>query len=390
MKNGGTATAIRDLGTLFNVGATGALSDGELLGRFVDRREGAIFEAIIGRHGPMVWGVCRRVLRDHHDAEDAFQATFLVLARKAASVMPREKLGNWLYGVAYRTAMKARAMKAKRRVRENQVPDIPEPEAGSQEDRDGLSEWLDWELTHLPEKFRTPIILCELEGMSHKETAGHLGCPVGTVSSRLSRARAMLAKGLARRGVSLSAGGLAAMLARESAAAGMPAGLIDLTARAASLFAAGGVTAGAVPAGVAALTGEVLKAMLLSKIRLVAALLAGLAIVAGGAGLVCRAQTTGPGSRGEVRGGPSDEQKAQAKGAAKAKANASTRTPRVASASPDDGEVDIDPATRELRVTFDQDMGRGMSVASSDGGPTDPQDPSARAQWSARGRSWCR
>ena len=107
--------AVRDLQTLFEVGSLGGLSDGQLLDRFVERREEAVFEAIVRRHGPMVWGVCRRVLRDHHDAEDAFQATFLVLARKAASVMTREKLGNWLYGVAYQTAMKARAMRAKRR-----------------------------------------------------------------------------------------------------------------------------------------------------------------------------------------------------------------------------------------------------------------------------------
>ncbi len=106
---------IRDLQTLFDVGVLGRRTDRELLTRFLERREAAVFEAIVQRHGPMVWGVCRRVLRDHHDAEDAFQATFLVLARKAASVVPREKLGNWLYGVAYKTAMKARMMKAKRR-----------------------------------------------------------------------------------------------------------------------------------------------------------------------------------------------------------------------------------------------------------------------------------
>ncbi len=109
MENNGVMDAVvRDLQTLFGPGVLGTLSDGQLLDRFLDRREGAVFEAIIRRHGPMVWGVCRRILRDHHDAEDAFQATFLVLARKAASIMPREKLGNWLYGVAYQTAMKAR------------------------------------------------------------------------------------------------------------------------------------------------------------------------------------------------------------------------------------------------------------------------------------------
>src|SRR3954447_9915588 len=106
---------VRDLQTLFGIGVMGARSDGQLLDRFVVRRESAVFEAIVRRHGPMVWGVCRRVLRDHHDAEDAFQATFLVLARRAPSVLPREKLGPWLYGVAQRTATKARATRARRR-----------------------------------------------------------------------------------------------------------------------------------------------------------------------------------------------------------------------------------------------------------------------------------
>ncbi len=107
--------AVREIQTLFEAGSLGGLSDGRLLDRFVVRREEAVFEAIVRRHGPMVWGVCRRVLRDHHDAEDAFQATFFVLARKAASVMIREKLGHWLYGVAYQTAMKARAKRNKRK-----------------------------------------------------------------------------------------------------------------------------------------------------------------------------------------------------------------------------------------------------------------------------------
>ena len=129
MKNSGMHAAIRELGTLFNEGAVGVLSDGQLLDRFVERREASAFEAIVERYGPLVWGVCRRVLRDHHDAEDAFQATFLVLARKAASVMPREKLGNWLYGVAFQTAMKARATRAKRRVRERPAREMTEPEA---------------------------------------------------------------------------------------------------------------------------------------------------------------------------------------------------------------------------------------------------------------------
>jgi RNA polymerase sigma factor (sigma-70 family) len=231
---------VRDLQTLFDTGAMGAISDGQLLDRFVDQREGAIFEAIVHRHGPMVWGVCRRVLRDHHDAEDAFQTTFLVLARKAASVMPREKLGNWLYGVAYQTATKARAMRAKRRAREGQVLETPQAATAPDDLRDELVESLDRELSRLPEKYRVPIILCDLEGRTHREAASQLRWPIGTVSSRLSRARSMLARRLSRRGGSLAVGSLTVHLARESASACMPTNLIGSTARAASLFAAGG------------------------------------------------------------------------------------------------------------------------------------------------------
>jgi RNA polymerase sigma factor (sigma-70 family) len=277
----------RDLHTLFDLGATGLLADGQLLDRFVERREEAVFEAIVRRHGPMVWGVCRRVLRDHHDTEDAFQATFLVLARKAASVMPREKLGNWLYGVAYQTAMKARAMRAKRRGRERQVSEMPEPEVASHDPRDELAESLDGELSRLSEKYRTPIVLCDLEGRSHKEAASQLGWPIGTVSSRLSRARSMLAKRLTRRGLSLSGGSLALLLAQESASASMPTRFIGPTARAASLYAAGGAaTAGAVSAGVVALTEEVMKMMLLSEIKVATAMLVVVsALTVGGTGL---------------------------------------------------------------------------------------------------------
>src|SRR3954468_7193038 len=127
------SVAIRDLQILFEAGSLGGLSDGQLLDRFIARREGAVFEAIVRRHGPMVWGVCRRILRDHHDAEDAFQATFLVLVRKAASVVPREMVGNWLFGVARQAALKARATTAKLRTREKQVADMPDPTAPEQD-----------------------------------------------------------------------------------------------------------------------------------------------------------------------------------------------------------------------------------------------------------------
>ena len=242
-------TASRDLQLLFSEGTLRELSDGRLLEQFGTYREEAAFEVFVRRHGPMVWGVCRRLLGNHHDAEDAFQATFLVLARKGDAIAHRELVANWLYGVAHQTAMKARSTRAKRRMREGQVMDMPEPEAASQDHRDDLTETLDRELSRLPDKYRIPIILCELEGKSHRAAAEQLGWPIGTVSGRLSRARAMLAKRLVRQGMVVTIGSLKVLLVEESAAASMPAKLIGSTARAASLFAAGGaITVGAVPA----------------------------------------------------------------------------------------------------------------------------------------------
>src|SRR5713226_3099822 len=140
------------------------LTDGELLECFVSRRETAALEALVRRHGPMVWGVCRRILRNHHDAEDAFQATFLVLVRKAASVKPREMVGNWLYGVAQQTALKARATAAKQRTRERQVADMIDPAVEEQDLSEDLQFVLDQELNRLPDKYRIAIVLCDLEG----------------------------------------------------------------------------------------------------------------------------------------------------------------------------------------------------------------------------------
>jgi RNA polymerase sigma factor (sigma-70 family) len=286
LKRNDVSEAIRDLQTLFDAGTLVGLSDGQLLERFIATREEAPLEVLVERHGPMVWGVCRRVLRDHHDAEDAFQATFLVLARKAASIVPREKVGNWLYGVAYQTALKARATRAKRQMREAHVPDAPEPEAVSHVARADLAELLDRELSRMPEKYRTPIVLCELEGKTHGEAAERLGWPIGTVSGRLSTGRAMLAKRLTRRGVSHAAGALAVLLAQNQAtsSASVPSALFSSTVKAATLFAARrAATEGAVSSAVAALAGEVLKNMLISKIKFTMAALLGPTLA--GAGL---------------------------------------------------------------------------------------------------------
>jgi RNA polymerase sigma factor (sigma-70 family) len=291
MKSSGMDARGRDLRTLFSVGAIGGLSDGQLLGRFVEQREAAAFEVIVHRHSPMVWGVCRRILRDRHDAEDAFQVTFLVLARKAASVLPREKLGNWLYGVAYQTARKARAMRDKRRGRESQGPGMPEQMAVPDVLRDALTEALDRELSRLPEKYRIPVILCDLEGKTHKEAARQLGWPVGTVSSRLSRARTLLAIRLSRPGMMLTVGSLAFLLARDAEPASVPNTLVGSTALAARLITSGGaMKAGVVSTQVAALMGEVLKMILLSKLKVAVIVLLGCFVVAaGGTGFAYRA-----------------------------------------------------------------------------------------------------
>jgi RNA polymerase sigma factor (sigma-70 family) len=248
------------------------MTDGQLLECFLSRRDGAAFAALVRRHGPMVWGVCRRVLPNHHDAEDAFQATFLVLVRKAASVQPREMVANWLYGVAHQTALKARATGARRKARERQVANMPEPAVEHQGLRRDLHALLDQELSALPDKYRVAIVLCDLGGRSRKEVARQLGVPEGTLSGRLTRGRALLAKRIARHGPVLSGGALAALLSHSAASAGGPASVVASTIKAASLYAAGQAAGpGLISAKVAALTDEVLKAMLLTKLKVLAA-----------------------------------------------------------------------------------------------------------------------
>jgi RNA polymerase sigma factor (sigma-70 family) len=195
------------------------LTDAQLLECFVSRRVGAALEALVRRHAPMVWGVCRRILRDHHDVEDAFQATFLVLVRKAALITPREMVGNWLYGVAHQTARKAQAMRAKRLAKETQVAKMPEPAAKQAELNSDLRAILDQELSRLPDKFRAAIVLCDLECKTRKEAARQLDVPEGTLAAWVARGRTMLAKRLARRGLAVSASALAAALSQQASSA---------------------------------------------------------------------------------------------------------------------------------------------------------------------------
>jgi RNA polymerase sigma factor (sigma-70 family) len=274
--------------------ADGGLTDGQLLARFLDDRAEAAFAALVKRHGPMVLGVCRRVLGHAHDAEDAFQATFLVLARKAASVVKREAVASFLYGVAYRTALRARAQAARRRATERQVGEMPHPAVEPPESQD----WrpvLDRELSQLPQKYRAALVLCDLECKTRREAARQLGLAEGTLASRLATARRMLAMRLARCGVSLSGGALAVVLAEEASAA-VPAPWVSATARAATLLAAGQAGAAATPA--ALLMNEVLRTMLMMKLKGFAVATALLAVVLGAGGFAYRAAGQAP------QGGP--------------------------------------------------------------------------------------
>jgi RNA polymerase sigma factor (sigma-70 family) len=269
----------------------GGLSDGQLLECYLEGHEDAAFAALVRRHGPMVWGVCRRIIGSHHDAEDAFQATFLVLVRKAGSVQPQHMVGNWLYGVAYQTALKARATAGRRRTRERQVADMPEPEVAD-DLLDDLLPVLDRELSRLPDRYRVPVVLCDLEGKSHKEAARQLGCPEGTLSARLSRARSMLARRLTRHGLALSAGSLAAAIAQNAASACVPPALVSSTIKAVTLVAAGKVAAAAVSANAAVLVEGMVKTMLLSKLKCIPVLLLALSGLAFGVGVLRQAVAT--------------------------------------------------------------------------------------------------
>jgi RNA polymerase sigma factor (sigma-70 family) len=254
--------------------ADGDAGDGDLLERFAREREEAAFAALVRRHGPMVLGVCRRVLRDAHLAEDAFQATFLVLARKAGSVARPELLGNWLYGVALRTASEARTRAARRRTRELEAMTNSPVPVDSEPDADTAAV-LDAAIRRLPERLRAAVVLCELQGIDRREAARRLGCPEGTLSSRLARARDILRRRLLRQGVALSVGSLAVAIA-------VPVALAETTTRAA---------VGSIPASasVLALTEGVLRAMFISKLKIAAVPVLTLIVVAGtGIGLLAQ------------------------------------------------------------------------------------------------------
>ncbi len=281
-------TAAHFAASLPEARAAGGETDRLLLERFVRRQDGTAFAALVQRHGPMVLGVCRRVLGHAQDAEDAFQATFLVLVRRASSLRDPALLGNWLYGVACRTARKARARAARRQQLERQATPMP-AEAPSADDKGPqLRALLDAELQTLPEKYRAPLVLCYLEGLTNEEAARRLGWPPGSMSYRLARGRELLRERLRHHDLVLPAGMFLFLLAREGAPVPVPAGLAAGMNRAAQYaLTHATLTGGGISASVRELADAVLEAV--SGRRRRRALLALLGVALAGLGLATAA-----------------------------------------------------------------------------------------------------
>jgi RNA polymerase sigma factor (sigma-70 family) len=276
---------LRHLGRLAG-GAAPERTDRQLLDDFAGRRDEAAFAALVGRHGGMVLRVCRRVLHHEQDAEDAFQATFLVLARSAATIRRREALAGWLHGVARRTAMKAKRTAARRRAREGRAQS-PAPPAPPGLMWDEVRSVLDEELGRLAEPFRSAFVLCILEGKTGPEAAAALGCKEATVYTRVNRARRQLRKALTARGIELAAL-LGALAVADGAARAAPTALVRTTIRFGLLVAAGEPAAGVIPTHVAALAAGVTRAMSLTQAKIAGILLLVLGLSAAGA-LACQA-----------------------------------------------------------------------------------------------------
>ena len=284
-----TDSLVRQIGSLFDGTSVAAMSDRQLLDRFTSRRDAAgeaAFAAVVRRHGPMVLGVCNEFLKDRHDAEDAFQAVFMVLARKAHSIRDLDLLGNWLYGVTIRTCRHLRHQRVRRRKHEAATPVVGAAStiATSSAEHAVLTceqaELLYDEIERLPRAFRLPVVLCYLEGLTVHETARRLGCSHGTIRSRMARARAKLKRGLSRRGIVLPAAALASTLSSRTASASVPSRLCETTAHAAMDLAAG-------LSRCPALAGAVLRSMHVKTLKLTALSL--LLIAACSTGALCLA-----------------------------------------------------------------------------------------------------
>jgi RNA polymerase sigma factor (sigma-70 family) len=335
----------------------GGLSDADLLQRFATRRDEAAFEVLVWRHGPMVFGVANRVLRHTDDAEDVLQATFLVLVRQATSIGSGEALSSWLYQVAYRTALRIRSQRDKRALTSTVVTDVPAVEAQATCSPLDPPEALDEELQRLPEKYRAPLILSYLQGLSNQEIAVRIGCPIGTVFTRLARGREMLRKRLVRRGAMPAAGLVLAGEGSATASAGLSEGLVQATLRAARMGAEGSVSV--LSPGVIALAESAARIVhRQGQARLLGAVL--VVLVAAGSGTALWASREAPPNllaaqpalaRAEAIADPEPDK------AAEPAPPRSADRPRVVQVFPADGASDVNPIT-EIRIRFNQPMKR--------------------------------
>ncbi len=283
------------LKTLFEDGVQGGHTDGQLLEQFATSRQDAAeraFTALVERHGPMVFRACRAILRDDHEAMDAFQATFLVLVRKGRSLWVRDSLGPWLHRVACRAARRSRAQAGRRQALLLAAAGT-EREPSARVEYGELSAAVHEELNRLPDRYRVPIVLCDLEGRTCEEAARHLGCPIGTIGSRLSRGRERLRGRLARRGLAPAIGGLTAALATDLQAASTRALLRSSAAEVVRFAAASTTGIGASSAGSAKLAEDVLRSMLMVRFASVGSALALSTVVCLGSAWALRAVAGG-------------------------------------------------------------------------------------------------
>jgi HlyD family secretion protein len=287
MAGGSSVELLRDIQTLFDSGTAAGLTDRQLLERFIRQGDPAAFEVLVLRHGPMVLRVCRNLLHDPNDAQDAFQATFLVLVRRSGSIRRLDSVGSWLYGVACRAAARIRVGSARRRVVEeraaSRVVEALEP-ADDESDRDAFGPIVQEEVRRLPERYRTVVVLCFWEGLTHEQAAAQLGCPLGTVRSRIARARDLLRRRLTRRGLAPSAVGIGSIGKLPPPAAE----LVQSTVRAAVWLAAGQGASPAVSAAVVSLVQGIIWRTTMIKLGGIAAGAILLGLVGFGAGFAAQ------------------------------------------------------------------------------------------------------
>jgi RNA polymerase sigma factor (sigma-70 family) len=335
----------------------GVSSDARLLERFVANRDEAAFEVLVWRHGPMILGVCRRVLRGSADVEDVFHATFLTLVRQARSIAQPDALAGWLYRVAYRTALRARARQAKLAAGPTALDELTANLPDECRPEWDVLQLIDEEMQRLPEKYRRPLVLSYFQGRTNQEIASNMACPIGTVFTRLSRGRELLRRRLARRGVTASAGLFAAALASTANSAPLPSGLVAQTVKIVAAFAVGSSTA-AISLAVVSLTNGVCKMMWLTRLAWVGVPALLLALATAGGLRVWGGNAAPQQDRYQaalvVAALPEAEPVAQPQLPQPERKEPRDR-PKILEVFPPNGAVNVEPIT-DIRIRFDRPM----------------------------------